>query len=60
VLGIVYYTYVGETPSVEARTKVLHEVLDGGGLDEFGWGSVEVRLSSLLFFHFPPSFLPPL
>ncbi|TEB28133.1 hypothetical protein FA13DRAFT_1690790 [Coprinellus micaceus] len=42
VLGIVYYTYVGETPSVEARTKVLHEVLDGGGLDGFGWGSVEI------------------
>ncbi|KAJ3523314.1 hypothetical protein NMY22_g11498 [Coprinellus aureogranulatus] len=41
-LGIVFYTYIGETPAVEARTKVLHELLDGGALDQFGYGVVEI------------------
>jgi hypothetical protein len=43
-LGIIFYTYVGDTPSVEARTKILHEMLDGGILDKLGYGVVEVRL----------------
>jgi len=42
-LGIIFYTYVGETPSVEGRTKVLHEMLDGGVLDKFKYGVIEVR-----------------
>ncbi|RXW13250.1 hypothetical protein EST38_g12605 [Candolleomyces aberdarensis] len=41
-LGIIFYTYVGDTPSVEARTKILHEMLDGGILDKLGYGVVEI------------------
>lgn len=51
-LAIVFYTHTGDTAAVEARTKVLHEMLDGGALDLFTYGVVEVCFvfSSFLLF----------
>ncbi|EAU92222.1 hypothetical protein CC1G_10108 [Coprinopsis cinerea okayama7 len=36
VMGAVYYTHIGDAASTEARTKVLHEMLDGNALSAFG------------------------
>ncbi|KAF5332751.1 hypothetical protein D9611_005428 [Ephemerocybe angulata] len=42
VLGVVFYTHTGNASSVDARTKVLHEMLDGGVLERFGSGVVQI------------------
>jgi hypothetical protein len=36
ILGVIFYTHVGDAAATEARTKVLHEMLDGQALGAFG------------------------
>ncbi|KAF6749290.1 hypothetical protein DFP72DRAFT_819114 [Ephemerocybe angulata] len=42
VLGVLFYMHTGNASSVDARTKVLHEMLDGGVLERFGSGVVHI------------------
>ncbi|KAF9476022.1 hypothetical protein BDN70DRAFT_839938 [Pholiota conissans] len=47
IIGVIYYTYVGESANAISRLKQLHDMLDGGALDAFGTsGIVEVELPS--------------
>ena len=36
VIGILFFTYVGDSTSAQSRLKKLHEMLDGGAIDAFG------------------------
>lgn len=46
IIGIIFYTYVGNHADTQTRMKHLHDMLDGGALDAFGpSGIVEVFLS---------------
>ena len=46
VIGILFYTYVGDSANAQTRMKKLHDMLDGGALDAFGTsGIVKVTFS---------------
>jgi hypothetical protein len=36
VIGILFFTYVGDSANAQTRLKKLHEMLDGGAIDAFG------------------------
>ena len=36
VIGILFFTYVGDSANAQSRMKKLHEMLDGGALSAFG------------------------
>ncbi|KAJ3495993.1 hypothetical protein NLJ89_g10544 [Agrocybe chaxingu] len=45
MIGVIYYTYVGDNADAQSRMKKMHEMLDNGALDAFGkFGVVEVDL----------------
>jgi len=40
LLGIIFHTYTGDVTKTQARTKMLHEMLDGNALDAFGHSGI--------------------
>lgn len=49
IIGISYYTYIGDYVNSQSRIKKLHEMLDGGALEALGSsGIVEIELPNSL------------
>lgn len=46
LLGVMYWTHVGVAAEAAPRLAHLHAALDGGALDKFKDGTVEVSLAS--------------
>lgn len=48
IIGVVFYTHVGDAEKAQTRLKRMHDHLDGGALDALGpYGLVDVCLPSL-------------
>ncbi|KAH6896175.1 hypothetical protein BKA70DRAFT_1318603 [Coprinopsis sp. MPI-PUGE-AT-0042] len=47
ILGVIFYTHIGDAAATEARTRVLHEMLDGSALGAFGpFGILQISFPS--------------
>ncbi|KAH6911011.1 hypothetical protein BKA70DRAFT_1099641 [Coprinopsis sp. MPI-PUGE-AT-0042] len=55
ILGVIFYTHIGDAAATEARTRVLHEMLDGSALGAFGpFGILQISFPSSSSTSAPP------